>query len=50
MKQKEKEGGFYGMLLGNLGTSFLGNLLAGKGTGKATIRAGEGSVSPGQNF
>ena len=50
MKQKGKKGGFLGMLLGNLGTGFLGNLLAGKGTGKATIRAGEGTVSAGQDF
>ena len=50
MNQKGKKGGFLGMLLGSLGTGFLGNLLAGKGTGKATIRAGEGTVSAGQDF
>ena len=33
---KEREGGFLSMLLGTLGTSLLGNLLAGKGI----IRAG----------
>ena len=34
---KEQKGDFLSMLLGTLGASFLGNLLAGKGT----IRAGE---------
>ena len=29
---KEQKGGFFGMLLGNLGTSLLGNLSTGKGT------------------
>ena len=33
---KEREGGFLSMLLGTLGTSLLGNLLAGKGI----VRAG----------
>ena len=34
------------MLLGNLGTSLLGNIL----TGKEVIRAGEGTIRPGQNI
>ena len=34
------------MLLGTLGASLLGNLLAGKGT----IRVGEGTVRAGQAF
>ena len=36
---KEQKGGFLGMLLGNLGASLLGNLLAGKGI----VRAGSGN-------
>ena len=43
---KEQKGGFLGMLLGTLGASLLGNLLAGKGT----IRAGEDTVRAGQDF
>ena len=35
---KEQKGGFLSMLLGNLGASLLGNILAGKGT----VRAGFG--------
>ena len=35
---KEQKGGFFGMLLGTLGTSLLGNLL----TGKGILRAGSG--------
>ena len=35
---KEQKGGFLSMILGTLGTSLLGNMLAGKGV----IRAGEG--------
>ena len=47
MKQKNK-GGFLGMLLGTLGASLLGNMLAGKwivkaGHGKRIVRAGYGS-------
>ena len=42
-KQKR---GFHGMLLSTLGASFLGILVAGKGT----IRAGEGTIRPGQDF
>ena len=34
------------MLLGNLGASLLGNLLAGKGT----IRAGKGTIRAGENL
>ena len=38
---KEQKGGFLSMLLGTLGASLLGNLLAGKGL----YRAGEGNKS-----
>ena len=47
---KEQKGGLLSMLLGTLGESLLGNLLAGKGInikGKGTIRAGEGIVRAG---
>ena len=37
---KEQKGGFLSMLLGTLGASLLGNMLAGRGV----IRAGEGTV------
>ena len=37
-KSNEQKGGFLSMLLGTLGTSLLGNILAGKGLN----RAGEG--------
>ena len=37
---KEQKGGFISMLLGTLGASLLGNMLAGKGV----IRAGEGTA------
>ena len=43
---KEQKGGFRSMLLGTLGTSLLGNMLAGRGViraGEGTIRAGYGS-------
>ena len=43
---KEQRGGFLSMLLGTLGASLLGNLLAGKGMmrgGKGIVRAGEGA-------
>ena len=43
---KEQRGGFLSMLLGTLGASLLGNLLAGKGImrpGDGIVRAGEGS-------
>ena len=45
---KEQEGGFLSMLLGTLGASLLGNILAGKGintVGERVIRAGYGSKS-----
>ena len=38
---KEQKGGFLSILLGTLGASLLGNLLA----GKDTIRAGEGAIA-----
>ena len=46
---KEQTGRFLSMLLGTLGASLLGNLLAGKGSivvsqGWGTIRAGEGTI------
>ena len=41
---KEQRGGFLGMLLGTLGASLLGNLLAG---GKGILRAGDGIVRAG---
>ena len=50
---KEQKGGFLSMLLGTLGTSLLGNLLAGKGIvragsgnkkGKGIVRAGYGKI------
>ena len=43
---KERKGGFLSMLLGTLGASLLGNMLAGRGViraGEGTIRAGYGS-------
>ena len=49
---KEQKGGFLSMLLGTLGASLLGNLLAGKGIvragsgnkkGKGIVRAGSGN-------
>ena len=42
-KAKEQKGGFLSMLLGTLGESLLGNILAGKGV----IRAGEGTARVG---
>ena len=50
-KTKEQKGGFLNMLLGNLGASLLGNMLAGKRIvragfgnkkGKGIVRAGYG--------
>ena len=38
-KIKEQKGGLLGMLLGNLGASLLGNMLAGKGI----VRTGSGN-------
>ena len=43
---KEQKGGFLSILLGTLGASLLGKLL----TGKSTIRAGEGTITAGQDF
>ena len=43
---KEEKGGFLSMLLGTLGTSLLGNMLAGRGV----IRAGEGTIRAGYGF
>ena len=43
---KEQKGGFPSMLLGTLGASFLGNLLA----RKDTTRAGQGTIRAGQDF
>ena len=43
---KEQKGGFLSMLLGTLGASFLGNLLARKGT----TTAGQGTIRAGQDF
>ena len=43
IKLTKKERGFHGMLLGTLGASLLGNILAGKGknrTGEGFFRAG----------
>ena len=48
---KEQKGGFLSMLLGTLGASLLGNLLAGKGInkkGKGINRVGEGIVRAGE--
>ena len=57
---KEQKGIFFGMLLGTLGASLLGNLLTGKGAiregegtiraGKGTTGAGEGTIREGENF
>ena len=40
---KEQKGGFLSMLIGTLGSSLLGNMLAGRGV----MRAGEGTVRVG---
>ena len=37
---KKRKGGFLSMLLGTVGTSLLGNLLSGKGIGRAGSRKG----------
>ena len=50
---KEQTGRFFGMLLGTLGASLLGNLLRGKGTIRASedkIRVGECTIRAGQDF
>ena len=52
MKQKKQKEGFLGMLLGTIGASLLGNMLAGKEIvragsgnkkGKGIVRAGSGN-------
>ena len=45
-QERGKKGGFLSLLLGTLGASLLGNLLA----GKSTIRVGKGTVRSGQDF
>ena len=49
---KEEKGGFLSMLLGTLGASFLGNILAGKGMNRAGgfIRASCGSSIKNKDF
>ena len=45
-EEKEQKGGFLSMLLGTLGASLLGNMLADKGAmrdGKGTVRVSYGS-------
>ena len=42
---KEQKGGFLSILLGTLGASLLGNLLAGSKKGKGIVRAGSGRLS-----
>ena len=42
---KEQKGEFFGMLLGTLGATLLGNVL----TGKGTIRTGEGTIKAAEN-
>ena len=54
-KAKEQKGGFLRMLLVTLVVNLLGNLLTGKGIiatsqGRGTIRAGESTVTGGQDF
>ena len=43
-KVKEQKGGFLSMILGNLGASLLGDLLAKNLSGRGVIRAGEGTI------
>ena len=50
---KEQKGGFLSMLLGTLGASLLGNLIAVKDTirsGKGTIRTGEDTIRADQDI
>ena len=50
---KEQKGGFLSMLLGTLGVSLLGNILAGKGMNRARegfVRAGYGSSVKNKDF
>ena len=52
-KAKEQNGGFLSMLLGTLGASLLGNILASKGmnrAGEGFIRAGYGSSIKNKDF
>ena len=61
-EEKEQKGSFLSMLLGTLGVSLLGNLLAGKRAietrqghesnmpGGGTIRAGKSTIRAGQDF
>ena len=52
-KAKEQKEEFLSMLLGTLGASSLGNLLAGKGTvrtGEETIIGSEGTIRASQDF
>ena len=51
---KEQKGGFLSMLLGTLGASLLGNILAGKGInrageGRGIVRAGYGNKKGREN-
>ena len=50
---KEQKGGFLCMLLGTLGASLLGNILAGKGinrAGEGIVRAGYGNKNNKMDF
>ena len=50
---KEQKGGFFSALLGTLGASLLGNILAGKGmnrAGEGFLRAGYGSSIKNKDF
>ena len=54
-KAKKQKGRFLGVLLGTLGASLFGNMLADEGaiatrTGKGIIRAAEGTVTAGQDY
>ena len=48
IKNEAKEQGFLSMLLGSLGASLLGNLLAGKGA--IVTRQGRGTIRASQDF
>ena len=47
---KEQKGGFLSMLLGTLGTSLLGGLLAKNLSVKGTVRAGEETIRAGEGI
>ena len=50
---KEQKGGFLNILLGTLGASLLGNILAGKGinrAGEGIVRAGYGNKNNKMDF